>query len=141
MKAVIKGSFSCANPSEIALFRALVRNGRLKQRAASYFLFVRDIAKDDLVGWIDQQLSSHGGIAVFAHSPAPSLCSNPARPGCRENHTFRADAAPWRLAVPGHSFGTVGQPPEELQFHGAQQRFGWPEPKADLQYVVWSDFD
>jgi hypothetical protein len=56
-----KGSFSCANPEQIAdclVPRPRLRNGRLNQTAASFFLFVRDIAKGDLVGWIDEQLTS-----------------------------------------------------------------------------------
>ena len=35
----------------------LLRNGRLNQRAYSLFLFIRDIADGDLVGWIDRQLA------------------------------------------------------------------------------------
>jgi hypothetical protein len=56
-----KGSFSCANPEQIAdciVPRPRLRNGRLNQTAASFFLFVRDIARGDLVSWIDHQLSS-----------------------------------------------------------------------------------
>jgi hypothetical protein len=56
-----KGSFSCANPEQIAdclVPRPRLRNGRLNQTAASFFLFVRDITKGDLVGWIDHQLRS-----------------------------------------------------------------------------------
>jgi hypothetical protein len=59
-----KSSFSCANPDQIAdclVPRPRLRNGRLNQTAASFFLFVRDIAKGDLVGWIDHQLSSSAG--------------------------------------------------------------------------------
>jgi hypothetical protein len=33
-----------------------LRNGRLNQAAYSFFLFVRDIAKNDLVSWIDHRL-------------------------------------------------------------------------------------
>jgi hypothetical protein len=54
-----KASFSCANPEQIAdclVPRPRLRNGRLNQTAASFFLFVRDIAKSDLVGWIDDRL-------------------------------------------------------------------------------------
>lgn len=35
-----------------------LRNGRLNQTAVSFFLFVRDIAENDLVGWIDSQLEA-----------------------------------------------------------------------------------
>jgi hypothetical protein len=58
-----KGSFSCANPEQIAdclVPRPRLRNGRLNQTAASFFLFVRDIAEGDLVGWIDDRLSRDG---------------------------------------------------------------------------------
>ena len=37
--------------------RPRLRNGRLNQTALSFFLFVRDIAKSDLVQWIDDQLA------------------------------------------------------------------------------------
>jgi hypothetical protein len=55
-----KASFSCANPEHIAdclVPRPRLRNGRLNQTAASFFLFVRDIIKGDLVGWIDHRLA------------------------------------------------------------------------------------
>jgi len=50
-----------------------LRNGRLNQTAYSFFLFVRDIAKNDLVGWIDERLnvwSDHPPDAESAISPA-----------------------------------------------------------------------
>ncbi|MGO4513931.1 hypothetical protein AB4Z51_43950 [Bradyrhizobium sp. 2TAF36] len=56
-----KGSFTCAEPDHIdacPVPRARLRNGRLNQPAASFFLFVRDIAGGDLVGWIDTQLEA-----------------------------------------------------------------------------------
>jgi hypothetical protein len=43
-----KGSFSCANPEQVAdclVPRPRLRNGRLNQTAASFFLFVRDVAR------------------------------------------------------------------------------------------------
>src|SRR5207247_8383154 len=36
--------------------------------------------------------------------------------------------------------GAVRKPREQLQLYGAQQRLGRPEPKADLQDVVWRNF-
>jgi hypothetical protein len=54
-----KGSFSCSEPDHIGtcpLPRHRLRNGRLNQTAYSFFLFVRDVAKNDLIGWIDQRL-------------------------------------------------------------------------------------
>jgi hypothetical protein len=56
-----KGSVSCSEPEHIddcPLPRHRLRNGRLNQTAYSFFLFVRDIAHGDFVGWIDQQLAS-----------------------------------------------------------------------------------
>ena len=37
-------------------------------------------------------------------------------------------------------FGTVRKQREQSQFNGAQQCLGWPETKANFQYVVWGDF-
>ena len=34
-----------------------LRNGRLNQTAYSLFLFIRDICKDDFVGWLDQRIT------------------------------------------------------------------------------------
>jgi hypothetical protein len=55
-----KGSFSCSEPDHIdgcPLPRFRLRNGRLNQTGYSLFLFVRDLAGGDLVGWIDGQLA------------------------------------------------------------------------------------
>lgn len=35
------------------------RNGRLNQTAVSLFLFIRDVADGDLLGWIDSELQAH----------------------------------------------------------------------------------
>jgi hypothetical protein len=54
-----KTSFTCSEPDHVDachLPRPRLRNGRLNQTAYSLFLFVRDIADNDLVGWIDCQL-------------------------------------------------------------------------------------
>jgi hypothetical protein len=54
-----RGSDTCAEPSHIdacPLPRHPLRNGRLNQMAYSLFLFMRDVADDDFVGWIDEQL-------------------------------------------------------------------------------------
>jgi hypothetical protein len=56
-----KGSGTCAEPSHIdgcPLPHHPLRNGRLNQMAYSLFLFIRDVADNDLVGWIDQQLGT-----------------------------------------------------------------------------------
>jgi hypothetical protein len=50
-----------AEPGLIAacpLPRQPLRNGHLNQMAYSLFLFMRDIANDDFVGWIDRQLAT-----------------------------------------------------------------------------------
>jgi hypothetical protein len=54
-----KVSRTCAEPDHIRrcpLPKHVLRNGRLNQTAYSLFLFIRDIADGDLIGWIDQQL-------------------------------------------------------------------------------------
>jgi hypothetical protein len=60
-----KTSFTCSEPdliSDCPLPRHRLRNGRLNQMAYSLYLFVRDIADGDLVGWIDQQLTPAGPL-------------------------------------------------------------------------------
>ena len=54
-----KGADKCSEPGHIdacPLPRHRLRNGRLNQTAYSLFLFMRDVADDDFVGWIDGQL-------------------------------------------------------------------------------------
>jgi len=56
-----KTSQTCAEPDHIAhcpLPTHNLRNGRLNQTAYSLYLFIRDIADHDLVGWIEAQLTS-----------------------------------------------------------------------------------
>lgn len=56
-----KGSSTCSEPEHIdrcPVPRPHLRNGRLNQTAAALFLFVRDIADNDIVGWIDHQLKT-----------------------------------------------------------------------------------
>jgi hypothetical protein len=56
-----KGSVSCSHIDHIdtcPVPRHRLRNGRLNQTAYSFFLFVRDITNDDLIGWIDDQLGN-----------------------------------------------------------------------------------
>jgi hypothetical protein len=56
-----KTSQTCAEPDHIAhcpLPTHNLRNGRLNQSAYSLYLFIRDIADNDLVGWIKAQLRS-----------------------------------------------------------------------------------
>jgi hypothetical protein len=54
-----KISRTCAEPDHIENCPVPshdLRNGRLNQTAYSLYLFVRDLAANNLVGWIDQQL-------------------------------------------------------------------------------------
>jgi hypothetical protein len=56
-----KGSGTCAESGHIdgcPLPRHPLRNGRLNQMAYNLFLFMRDVADTDFVGWIDAQLST-----------------------------------------------------------------------------------
>jgi hypothetical protein len=55
-----KGSKTCAEPDHLPdcpLPTHHLRNGRLNQTAYALFLFIRDVAGGDLVGWIDDQLA------------------------------------------------------------------------------------
>jgi hypothetical protein len=56
-----KGSRTCAEPDHIGgcpLPSHDLRNGHLNQAAYSLFLFIRDLADGDLIGWIDAQLET-----------------------------------------------------------------------------------
>ncbi len=35
-----------------------MRNGRLNQTAYALYLFIRDLADNDLIGWIDERLQA-----------------------------------------------------------------------------------
>jgi hypothetical protein len=61
-----KGSRTCAEPEHIGacpLPSHDLRNGHLNQAAYSLFLFIRDLADGDLIGWIDAQLQAANGPA------------------------------------------------------------------------------
>jgi hypothetical protein len=75
-----KGSFTCSEPEHIAACpvpRPRLRNGRLNQTAYSLFLFIRDLAAGDFVGWIDRQLEvatgSSGGDTEAARQALSAL--------------------------------------------------------------------
>jgi hypothetical protein len=56
-----KSRYTCGEPDHLAecpLPNHWLRNGRLNQTAYSLFLFVRDVAVGDLVGWIDRRLQT-----------------------------------------------------------------------------------
>src|SRR5450830_1553601 len=68
-----KGFQTCADPDQFGncpLPRHRLRNGRLNQTAYSLFLFIRDIAGGDIVGWIDQQLADNAGSINLAAARA-----------------------------------------------------------------------
>jgi hypothetical protein len=61
-----KISRTCSEPDHIdgcPLPTHQLRNGRLNQMAYSLFLFIRDIADGDLVGWIDRQFQAADDLA------------------------------------------------------------------------------
>jgi hypothetical protein len=61
-----KTHYRCAEPAHLPqcpLPRHWLRNGGLNQTAFSLFLFIRDIADDDLVGWLDRRLQAAGKAA------------------------------------------------------------------------------
>jgi hypothetical protein len=61
-----KGSDACSEPGHIdacPLPRHPLRNGRLNQMAYSLFLFMRDLAENDFVDWIDRQLATANSLS------------------------------------------------------------------------------
>lgn len=61
-----KGAQRCGRPDDLAscpLPSLPLRNGQLNQMAFSLWLFMRDVAGGDLVGWIDHRLEVSGGDA------------------------------------------------------------------------------
>jgi hypothetical protein len=59
-----KASRTCAEPEHIGgcpLPSHDLRNGHLNQAAYSLFLFIRDLADGDLIGWIDARLQAANG--------------------------------------------------------------------------------
>jgi len=59
-----KASRTCAEPEHIGgcpLPSHDLRNGHLNQAAYSLFLFIRDLADGDLIGWIDAKLQAANG--------------------------------------------------------------------------------
>ncbi len=58
-----KGHHTCSRPDLVhgcPLPAHDLRNGRLNQAAYSLYLFIRDVAGGDLVGWIDHQFAAAG---------------------------------------------------------------------------------
>jgi hypothetical protein len=72
-----KVSGTCAEPDHIEacpLPTHYLRNGRLNQMVYSLFLFIRDIADGDLVGWIDHRLQAADDLPAPIGSP---YCGKP----------------------------------------------------------------
>ena len=70
-----KVSFTCSEPDHIGgcpLPRHRLRNGRLNQTAYSFYLFVRDVAQGDLVGWIDDRLTPPASGSNRSDEDGPS---------------------------------------------------------------------
>ena len=66
-----KGSMTCTEPDHIdhcPLPRHDLRNGRLNQIAYSLFLFMRDVADGDFVGWVDRQLGDFASPLSPSHA-------------------------------------------------------------------------
>ena len=69
-----------------------LRNGRLNQTAYSLFLFIRDLADGDLIGWIDRQLqaaNSPPGPDRLTRMRAASLSR------CGRSTVSRTRSSPW----------------------------------------------
>jgi hypothetical protein len=63
-----KWSGTCGQSDSIAacpLPRHPLRNGRLNQTAYSLFMFIRDVADGDLVGWLDLQLAGAQSVETM----------------------------------------------------------------------------
>ena len=94
-----KGFQTCANPAHFPgcpLPRHPLRNGRLNQTAYSLFLFIRDIAGGDIVGWIDQQLADYPGHRQPSGGPgrvgrSAAACLWDFRQGDRDGAGIAAD--------------------------------------------------
>ena len=66
-----------------------LRNGRLNQTAYALYLFIRDIADGDLVGWLDQQLQAASSPLVLTGWPA---CGSRHRAAARSSWRLRQGA-------------------------------------------------
>jgi len=112
-----KGSRMCAEPGHIdacPLPRHPLRNGRLNQMAYSLFLFMRDVADNDFVGWIDSQLGT-------VNSPSPD----------RLGALREAIIGPLRN-VCGVADKVLAMALSNLLFAGGKQKPLWAETAATL---------
>jgi len=93
-----KGSRTCAEPDhqpDCPLPSHDLRNGRLNQTAFSLYLFIRDVAAGDLVGWIDQRLAEADSEAGEPHrlSRMRNALLEPLR------HVYGASDKVWSMAL------------------------------------------
>lgn len=103
---------TCAEPTlfgRCPLPRHRLRNGRLNQTAYSLFLFIRDVAEGDLVGWLDKQCQNH----------TPNLPSAVA-------HWTEAIVGPLRNVF-GVSDKVVAMALSDLLLAAPETRAGWHE--------------
>jgi hypothetical protein len=78
----VKSAWTCANPTRLAacpLPSHPLRNGRLNQTAYSLHLFLRDVADNDLVGWIDRRLATTASARPGRLSTARAALVDPMR--------------------------------------------------------------
>jgi hypothetical protein len=86
-----KTAMTCARPDLIETCPLPLhefRNGNLNQLAYSLFLFIRDVADGDLVGWIDRRLAEAqlGPAEVLAACGGQSLSRSLACTVLRTTH-------------------------------------------------------
>jgi hypothetical protein len=90
-----KISRTCSEPDHIdacPLPSHRLRNGRLNQMAYTLFLFIRDIADGDLVGWIDRQFRTADdptNDSLFVPSLSWQICTSNVR---KRFNRFRSSA-------------------------------------------------
>ena len=91
-----KGSDTCSEPGHIdacPLPRHPLRNGRLNQMAYSLFLFMRDVADDDFVGWIDSAIGC-GGSPISGSARCP--VARPSSVRCATSTAWLTRSWRWR---------------------------------------------
>jgi hypothetical protein len=108
-----KTSGSCAEPDHIAtcpLPSHALRNGHLNQMAYSLYLFIRDVADGDLVGWIDDRLRETGDEASSDRlRPAGKALIEPLR------HVYGVSDKVLAMALSGILIGAADVRPHWLQ--------------------------
>jgi hypothetical protein len=71
-----------------------LRNDHLNQAAYALYLFIRDIAEGDLIGWIDQQLQAANSPDVARHRPRHQPACRTRRQGLRFQIKPRSRTSP-----------------------------------------------